>query len=302
MTASPCIAIVSPSGHAPDQPALERALSRLKARGCRVKCFYDPAAIHQRFGASDEIRVEQLHAAARDPEVDIVLALRGGYGLSRLLPWLDMELLAKSGKRFVGHSDFTVLHLALLAYKGTSSFAGPMVCDDFSREEPSDYTMRQFWDCVSQDTHTITARASGNPQVSVKGVLWGGNLSMVCHLIGTPYMPQIEQGILFLEDINEHPYRVERMCLQLLYAGILEKQRALVLGDFSGYRLAPNDNGYDFDAMLAYLRRRLTIPVITGLPFGHTRDKATLAVGAQAQLSCDANDLHLSMSGYPALV
>lgn len=301
MKTSPCIAIVSPSGHAPDQPALERAIARLRARGCKVKCFYDPAGIHQRFGASDEARVEQLYAAAGDPEVDIVLALRGGYGLSRLLPQLDIEFLASSGKRFVGHSDFTVLHLALLAHKGIASFAGPMVCDDFSREEVSEYTMRQFWDCISHDAHTVTAQASGNPQVSVTGTLWGGNLSMVCHLIGTPYLPKIEQGILFLEDINEHPYRVERMCLQLLHAGILEKQQAIVLGDFSGFRLAANDNGYDFDAMLDYLRERVAVPIVSGLPFGHMRDKATLVVGAQAQLSCKANELQLCMSGYPAL-
>lgn len=301
MKTFPCIAIVSPSGHAPDQPALERAIARLRARGCKVKCFYDPAAIHQRFGANDDCRVEQLHAAAGDPEVDIVLALRGGYGFSRILPFLDLDLLCASGKLFVGHSDFTVLHLALLKHKGIASFAGPMVCDDFSREEPSDYTMSQFWDCISHDAHTITVQASGNPQVSVKGTLWGGNLSMVCHLIGTPYMPKIDQGILFLEDINEHPYRVERMCLQLLHAGILEKQQAIVLGDFSGYRLAPNDNGYDFEAMLAYLRKRVKVPVASGLPFGHIRDKAMLVVGSQAHLSCDANELRLSMSGYPAI-
>lgn len=302
MTYAPCIAIVAPSGYAPDQAALERAITRLEARGCRVKCYYDPAAIHQRFSANDEARAAQLHAAATDPEIDIVLALRGGYGLSRLLPLLDIDLLARSGKRFVGHSDFTVLHMALLAHSELVSFAGPMVCDDFSREELSDFTMRHFWDCLSQSAHTVSAEASGNPRISVSGALWGGNLTMLCHLLGTPYFPKVEQGVLFVEDINEHPYRVERLLLQLQHAGVLEKQQALVLGDFSGYRLTPYDNGYDFDAMLAYLRQRLSIPVVTGLPFGHIRDKVTLAVGAHAELSCTATHLSLSMSGYPAPV
>lgn len=301
MMASPCIAIVSPSGYAPDPLAVERAISRLRAQGCHVKSYYDPAAITQRFAASDEARAAQLHAAAADPEIDVVLALRGGYGLSRLLPLLDFEMLASSAKRFVGHSDFTALHLALLAQGGHISFAGPMVCDDFSREEISDFTMRHFWDCLAQPSYSIAAIASGNPQIEVSGTLWGGNLSMLCHLLGTPYFPKLEQGLLFVEDINEHPYRVERMLLQLLHAGVLEKQQVIVLGDFSGYRLTPYDNAYDFDAMLTYLRGHLKIPVVTGLPFGHIHDKVTLAVGARAELACDARQLHLSMSGYPAL-
>lgn len=296
------VGIVAPSGYAPDQVALERAIARFESRGCRVKCYYDPAAIHQRFGASDEARAAQLHAAACDPEVDVVLALRGGYGLSRLLPLLDINLLANSGKRFIGHSDFTVLHMALLAHNEFVSFAGPMICDDFSRAELSDFTMRHFWECLEKPACTVSAEASGNPHISVSGKLWGGNLSMLCHLVGTPYFPRMEQGILFVEDINEHPYRVERLLLQLQHAGVLEKQQALVLGDFSGYRLTPYDNGYDFDTMLAYLRLHLSIPIVTGLPFGHIRDKATLAVGAYAELSCTATHLNLAMSGYSGCV
>lgn len=296
-----CIAIVSPSGYAQDPQAVERAIGYLRSRGCRVKCYYDPADIYQRFAASDENRAAQLHAAATDPDVDIVLALRGGYGLSRLLPLLNYESLASSGKRFVGHSDFTALHLALLAQTKSVSFAGPMVCDDFSREPVSEFAMDHFWNCLSQPNHVISAAASGNPHVELEGTLWGGNLSMLCHLLGTPYLPQVEQGILFVEDINEHPYRVERLLLQLLHAGILGKQQALVLGDFSGYRLTPYDKDYDFEAMLAYLRERLPIPVVTGLPFGHICDKVTLAVGAHARLVSDARQIHLSMSGYPTL-
>lgn len=299
MAYAPCIAIVSPSGYAPDQSAVERAIARLEARGCRVKCFYDPAVLHQRFGASDDARAAQLHAAARDPEVEVVLALRGGYGMSRLLPLLDIPLLARSGKRFVGHSDFTVLHMALLAHGQTVSYAGPMVCSDFGGEALSEFTMQHFWDCLSQPTHEISMEAQGNPRVSVTGPLWGGNLSMLCHLIGTPHFPQMEQGILFVEDINEHPYRVERLLLQLQYAGVLERQQALVLGDFSGYRLVAYDNGYDFETMVNYLRERLSIPVVTGLPFGHIRDKATLPVGAQATLRSTSTHLHLSMSAHP---
>ena len=143
--------------------------------------------------------------------------------------------------------------------------------------------------------------AAGNPQVDVRGTLWGGNLAMVNHLLGTPYWPRIEGGILFLEDIGEHPYRVERMLLQLHYAGVLARQQAVVLGDFSGYRLAPHDNGYDFEAMLSYLRALLPVPVLTGLPFGHIRTHCTLPFGAQAQLVSDGAGFDLTVSGYPTL-
>src|SRR5690606_17535796 len=118
---------------------------------------------------------------------------------------------------------------------------------------------------------------------------------------GTPYLPRVAGGILFVEDVNEHPYRVERMLLQWLHSGVLERQAALVLGDFSGYRLSEYDNGYDFSGMLAFLRGALPIPVVTGLPFGHVRDKASLALGSRARLSSGADGARLEMSGYRCL-
>ncbi len=294
------VAIVAPGGYAPDEAALARAIERLQAQGCRVHNYYEPRRKHQRFGGSDEERIRQIHAAAANPDVRIVLALRGGYGMSRILPALDFAALAASGKLFVGHSDFTALQMGLLARQGAISFAGPMICDDFTREEPSAYALRQFWQCVGRPAHEVEFQADGNPRLDVSGILWGGNLTMLTHLAGTPYMPRIEGGILFVEDVNEHPYRVERMLLQLAHAGLL-RQKALVLGDFSNYRLSPYDNGYDFGAMLAYLRERLNMPVLTGLPFGHIRDKATLVVGSQARLQSDGRMASLVMSGYPSL-
>jgi muramoyltetrapeptide carboxypeptidase len=294
------VAIVAPGGYAPDEAGMLRAIERLQAQGCHVRNYYAPLEKHQRFGGSDDSRIAQLYNAAQDPEVEIVLALRGGYGLSRILPFLDFDRLAVSGKLFVGHSDFTALQMGLLSQAGAVSFAGPMICDDFTREEPSEFTLQNFWQCVSGPTHTIRFGAEGNPAIDVSGVLWGGNLTMLTHLVGTSYLPRIEGGILFIEDVNEHPYRIERMLLQLFYAGMLN-QKAIVLGDFSSYRLSEYDNGYDFDAMLDYLRARLGVPVLRGLPFGHTRDKATLAVGCQARLQSDGKVASLVMSGYPAL-
>jgi muramoyltetrapeptide carboxypeptidase len=280
------IAIVATSGYAPDEQAVARAVQRFEERGCRVWNYYDPTRKHQRFGGADEARIAQLHAAAANPDVDVVVALRGGYGLSRLLPHIDLKLLAESGKRFVGHSDFTALHMALLARHGAMSLAGPMICDDFGRPEVNDFTMQQFWQCLSQEEHVIRLDAGDHPDIDVSGILWGGNLTMLTHLVGTPYFPQIDGGILFIEDVNEHPYRVERMLLQLHAAGALD-QKAIVLGDFSSYRLSEYDNGYDLERMLEYLREVVDVPIVQGLPFGHIHAKATLVVGAHARLRCD---------------
>lgn len=295
------IAIAAPGGYAVDDALLASGIARLEQRGCVVHNYYDGARKYQRFGGTDDDRLAQLHAAARDPAVQVVVALRGQYGISRILPRIDFQLMAASGKLFVGYSDFTAFHCGLLAATGAKSFAGPMMCDDFIREEPVEYTLRQFWDCLGGPTHAVRGEATGNPAVDVTGTLWGGNLAMLAHLAGTPFMPRVEGGIVFLEDINEHPYRVERMILQLLYAGVLDGQRALVLGDFSGYRLAPTDNGYDFDTMLAYLRATLPMPVLTGLPFGHVRHRCTLPFGGMARLVADADGFDLTVSDYPTL-
>jgi len=293
------IGVVAPSGYAADPAAFARGLAHLRSLGHTVQDFSASGTRELRFAGTDEQRIAQLHAAARDPSIEIVIALRGGYGLSRLLPAIDLKLLSDSvingGKRWVGHSDFTVVQLALLS-SGAGTYAGPMICDDFSREDLSDFTQQHFWQCMSQASVRVQLPVHGNPRVQTDGTLWGGNLTMLCSLLGTPWMPAIKNGILFIEDVNEHPYRVERMLLQLAQAGVLDRQRAIVLGDFSGYKLTDYDNGYDFTQMLSYMRERLSIPILQGLPFGHMKDKVTLPVGAHCVLDSSEDSLSLTMS------
>lgn len=298
---APGIAIVAPAGYAPDPLAVDRGIARLEARGCRVHNYYDHQAIHQRFGGTDEARLAQLYAAADDPGVQVVMALRGGYGLTRLLPRIDFERLASSGKLFVGYSDITSLQMGLMAKAGALSYAGPFLAGDFGAPEPVEFTLDNFWRCLAGPTHAIHEAACGNPCVEVSGTIWGGNLAVLCSLVGTEWFPRIDGGILFVEDISEHPYRVERMLLQLQQAGVLANQQALVLGDFSGYRLGPMDNGYDFEAMLAYLRTVLPIPVISGLSFGHIARRVTIPFGAQARLTSTGEGFSLGLSDYPTL-
>lgn len=295
------IAIVAPGGYAPDNDAVERAIAELEAQNCRVYNYYRHAERSQRFGGNDIARLSQIQAAAFNPDVDIVIALRGGYGMSRLLPHLDFEMYASSGKLFVGHSDFTAFQLAFLRKTNAISFAGPMICNDFTRDDRSEFTLSHFWNCLNGPDCTVEWKAEENPEVDVVGTLWGGNLTMITQLVGTRWMPRVEDGILFIEDINEHPYRVERMLLHLYHAGVLATQQALVLGDFSGYSTTEYDNGYDFESMLDWVRSHIPVPVVTGLPFGHIRDKVTLPVGARSRLVSDRGAVRLKVAAYPTL-
>jgi len=295
------IALIAPGGYAPEPEAIPRGIARLEAQGILVHNYYKHEERHQRFAATDAERLAQLETAAADPDVQIVMAIRGAYGMTRLLPDIDFDRMAASGKIFVGYSDITAFHMGLYAKTGALSYAGPMFTADFGAAEPDEFTLSDFWRCLAGPTHTISGHGAANPRLDVEGTVWGGNLAMIMSLMGTPYFPRIDGGILFLEDIAEHPFRVERMLLQLMHTGVLEKQRAIVLGDFSGYRLGPNDNGYNFDEMLAYLRATLPVPVLTGLEFGHIARHVTIPFGAQGHLQCDGERWSLAMSAYPTL-
>lgn len=295
------IALVAPGGFAPDPDAIDRGIARLEARGILVHNYYRHDARHQRFGATDDARLAQLNAAADDPDVQVVMAIRGQYGMTRLLPRIDFERMAASGKIFVGYSDVTAFQMGLYTQTGAISYAGPMFAGDFGSAEPVDFTLDDFWRCLAGPTHTVSGQGAGNVQLDVAGTVWGGNLAMIMSTVGTPYFPRIAGGILYLEDIAEHPFRVERMLLQLMQVGVLADTRAIVLGDFSGYRLGPGDNGYDFDAMLAYLRATLPLPVLTGLAFGHVPRRVTIPFGAPGRLVSNGDGWSLTLSDYPTV-
>ena len=298
------IAIVAPGGYAPEPDAIARGIARLESQGILVHNYYEHDKRHLRFGGTDEARLAQLNAAAADPEVQVVMALRGQYGMTRLLPHIDFDRMADSGKIFVGYSDITAFHMGLYARRGAISYAGPMFAGDFAAAEPVEFTLDDFWHCLAGPTHTVTGQGEGNPVLEVEGTVWGGNLAMLMSLAGTAYFPQTAQldgGILFLEDIAEHPYRVERMLLQLMQTGVLARQQAIVLGDFSGYRLSPADNGYNFDEMLAYLRATLPCPVLTGLEFGHIPRRVTIPFGARGHLASADGAWRLTLSDYPTV-
>lgn len=292
------IAIVAPGSYGQEANGCARGISALEQRGFKVFNYYDHAKHYQRFAGTDVNRLQQINSAVNNPNVDVIMALRGGYGTSRLLSSLDFDRIARSGKIFVGHSDTTVIQLALLKH-GAISFAGPMVCPDYAQQDLNPYTIQHFENALFNPHINLDWHDSGNPDVNVSGTLWGGNLTMLASLVGTRWMPDIQGGILFVEDTHEHPYHLERMLIQLDEAGILRKQKALVLGHFTDYQTTPADNGYNLNTMVAWLRKRLLIPAITGLPFGYVRNKASLPIGAKARLVSRNGSVSLELSDYP---
>ena len=293
------VGLVAPSGYLPDPGVADRAASFFAARGWQVNVGKTVFARELRFAGSDDLRASELQRFATDRTLDLVVSARGGYGMSRLLDRLDFAAIRDAGRILVGYSDFTAFGLALLARAGAVSFQGPSA-GDFASEGDRAFTIASFFEAIERPDVTIEFQADG-PALDVQGQLWGGNLSMLCALVGTPYLPAVQGGILFLEDVNEAAYRVERMLLQLLHAGILQRQQAVVLGDFVPMPILPNDNGFDLTRVITHLRCVLDSPVVTGLPFGHGRRRATLPIGAAGRLRIQADRAQLQFHGHPVL-
>lgn len=313
------IYIYSPSGAVRDKAGFKRGVQRLQALGHEVEVDEAALASHQRFAGDDDTRLAAIARAAASG-ADVAMISRGGYGLTRILPGINYKAVAKAverGTQFVGMSDFTAFQLALLAKTGALSWAGPSLVEGFGEpivmtergraaSGPDDIMEACFDDMLQgqgegagwqQDKiATFSVASTSAPtlpedEFHIKNAtLWGGNLAVLCTLVGTPYMPDIKGGILFLEDVAEHPYRVERMLTQLLLAGVLGKQKAVVLGQFTGYQLNAHDKGFKMAAVVQWLRSRIKARVLTNLPFGHMPTKVLLPVGAKVDLVNQGRD------------
>jgi muramoyltetrapeptide carboxypeptidase len=300
------LTLFSPSGVVARAATVRLAMKRLKPLGFDVQLDEAALARHQRFAGDDDVRLAALHrVAAASPS--IAMGTRGGYGMTRLLDRIDWNRIARSidrGTRWVGHSDLTVLQLGLLAHAKGVTWAGPMACFDFGREagehgekkiEAVDEVTRDcFVEAMDGSLEAVGFRTeAGFDGLGVRGTLWGGNLCMVSSLLGTPHWPRIKGGVLFLEDVNEHPYRIERALLQLQQAGVLAAQKAVLLGAFSDFRVSPLDRGYSMKAAVERMRAVVKTPILTGLPFGHVPTKVSLPVGAKVTLAVQGRDVFI---------
>jgi muramoyltetrapeptide carboxypeptidase len=250
-----------------------------------------------RFAGDDETRLNAIARAAASG-ANIAMISRGGYGLTRLLTKLPYKAIAKSidnGTQYVGLSDFTAFQLAVYAKTQRITWQGPALGEDFGPEHEPDDIMQACFDdlCLEQGEGTGWRMPVEAIQKTVKvnnAVLWGGNLAVLTSLLGTPYFPLLKKGVLFLEDVGEHPYKIERMLTQLFNAGVLQNQKAIVFGQFTSYKLISHDKGFKLKTVIDRLQTQLKIPVLTGLPFGHVPTKVLLPIGAKVDLATEGRD------------
>ena len=301
--------VVAPSGFAENPARTETGLTRLYNAGFTVTNQQAGFRRYQRFAGTDSERIADFQdvASGSASAPKVLMGLRGGYGAVRILPHIDFARLGakmrERGTLFFGFSDLCAVQLALLAKGNMPSFAGPMVYSEFGKPDPSVYTMDSFIRGATNAQNTISVPAIQRRDVKAEGTLWGGNLSVLASLAGSPYMPDIQGGILFLEDVGEQPYRIERMLQTLHLAGVLSKQQAVVFGDFRmGTIRDVYDSSYDFTSVVNNVARIAKVPVLTGFPFGHITNKATFPLGAHAAIRGESNGGYsVTFSGYPTL-
>lgn len=237
---------------------------------------------------TDADRAAHLSELMATPDMGAVLCARGGFGTSRLLPLLDLPALSQTRRLLMGFSDFTAL-LNALAAQGLVTLHGPMVTQLPRLDQPSRQALGRL--LTGQPEWPAKLQGRSISAGSAEGVLWGGNLTMLCHLLGTPWLPPLDGGILFLEEVNEPPYRLDRLLTQLELAGVFERVAGLALGSLS-------DRDDDAEELGQVARSRMAglgLPVVMALPFGHGSRNMPLPIGARAELDADAGSLFVGL-------
>jgi muramoyltetrapeptide carboxypeptidase len=293
------IMLVAPAGP-PDETRVRTFVGLLEKKGYRVVL---PKNLFRRghfLAGTDDERAAELNAAFRDPKVQAIFPCRGGYGLTRILDRLDYTALRNNPKILTGYSDLTALHLAVARKARVITFHSPMPESDLTRELGEfNFAARTFWstllgDVAGKDRAGFAiALPEGQPRPirlvggKARGRLVGGNLSLICATLGTPYSIEPKGNVLLIEDTNEAPYRVDRMLSQLRLAGVLDAVAGVVVGDFSKTDVA------EVDRVLREYLSRLKVPVIMRFPFGHTPYNATLPHGGMVELDADVPSLRV---------
>ena len=292
------IGIAAPASAPLDPADLEAGLDVLRARGLRLEAVRDAYTPHGYLAGTDAERTEEFNTLLRRADLDAIFCVRGGYGVMRLLPDLDYEAARQHPKLIVGYSDITALHFALWAKSGLPGLSGPMIASDWAGLDAE--SEAQFWQLANGEAPVEIVGPGGERLEGVRsgraeGVLLGGNLALVCALVGTPYLPDLDGAILFLEEVGEPPYRIDRLFAQLKLAGILDRLGGLVLGGFTGAEPPADRPSLSLDAVLDDYTRDLSYPVARGLVYGHFNRKSTLPVGVRARLEAGGSDAALTV-------
>jgi muramoyltetrapeptide carboxypeptidase len=285
-----CIGIISPASPVGDASKIERGVRYLEGLGYRTKLG---EAISRRTGylaGTDDERAGDIHAMFRDKKVRAIFCARGGYGTPRLLSKIDFRLVARNPKIFLGYSDITAMSLAFWKKCRLVTYHGPMLAVDLS-DEINPFAEESLWRTLaSPEPHAVIAVADPSPGAahgagSATGRLLGGNLSLLVSLLGTPYMPDMRRGLLFLEEIGEDPYRVDRMLTQIRNAGVFSRASGVALGRFTD--CVPRDAAsptLSLESIFAETAAAAGRPFLGGFPFGHEKPMATFPVGLRARL------------------
>lgn len=299
------IGLISPGSYVEDS-GLEQAVNNLEKLGFRVKLGKHIRAQRGYNAGTDEQRLEDLHDAFSDREVRAVWCVRGGYGCSRLLPAIDYRMIAQNPKALIGYSDVTALLCAIYFRTGLVGFHGPVGASRFT--EYSERHLRavlmdgeERWKIVRPDTFAqFTDKAFDFTTIQpgqTEGTLLGGNLSLLAAMAGTGYLPAFNQYLLFMEEVGEKPYRVDRMLTQLRQSNVLDQVAGVAMGIFSDCEPESGDRSLTLAQTLQDQFGQMSIPVAYGLPFGHIGDQCTLPVGIRARLDTVEGSLTLLEAG-----
>lgn len=284
------VALVSPAGPLRGAEDLARAVANARALGWEPVVGEHVLERRGYFAGDDALRLADLDRALRDPSIDGVWCVRGGYGTMRLLDGIDWTALSARPKALLGYSDITALHCALAARSGLASYHAPTAraeLTDFSRTSLERAAVR------GKDPCGAIAGARTVRGGSAEGRLAGGNLALLASLAGTPYMPSLDGAILVLEDINEAVYRIDRMLTQLRLAGLLQRVAGLVFGAFTDCPEEADDGARSLDEVIDEVAAALGVPCVAGAPVGHIAEQWTLPLGLTATLDATAGTLHV---------
>ena len=300
------LGVIAPSSSLPPH-VVERAIKNLEGLGFKLKLGKNCQKQNGYLAGTDAERLEDLHWAFSDPEVDAVWCIRGGYGATRLLPNIDFKLIKKNPKIFIGYSDITALHVAIFQQTGLVTFHGPVGTSEYS-----DYTKGHVWNTLMNPTPQYKVEISAENALKesnlfktavisagkCRGQLIGGNLSLLSAMDGTPNaLKDLKGKILFMEDIDERPYRVDRMLVQMLQSHNLKDLAGIALGVFEGCNPKTDENSLSLMDCFKDLLGNLGIPVFYGLSFGHITNQFTLPVGIEAELDTEGGTLTFLEAG-----
>jgi muramoyltetrapeptide carboxypeptidase len=309
LRAGDTVGLITPSTYVSDPDTLALLSLTMQHFGLKMRIGANVRKRSGYLGGSIAERVSDLHEMFRDPEINAVFAIRGGYGSPQLLDKIDYDLIRKNPKIFLGYSDITALHLAIHKLAGVLTFHGPVTLSKFS-----DYTQKYFRAALFETAPigTVTNPPESNPlrpshilrpirPGKARGPLIGGNLTLISVTMGTPYEIDTGGAILFLEDVGEQPYSIDRMLTQLRLAGKLDSAAGIIFGECSGCK--PTEFQPAFESTFSTgevadnILGGLKIPVLSGLTIGHTADQLTLPLGVMATLDADKGELTIEESG-----